>query len=81
MEPTMAEKYEVELWVAMNEDGGYSVVTDESEALTKLAEEQGGYTARVEGHVADGRARDRRNCQPSSGRNRDCRRTEIRVTL
>jgi hypothetical protein len=41
------EKHLVEVFIAMNEDGDWIVVADESEALTKLAEEVGGYQARV----------------------------------
>lgn len=37
----------IELWVAINEDGDFSVTTDESNALETLANEQGGYHARV----------------------------------
>jgi hypothetical protein len=36
-----------EILIAMNEDGDYVVVTEESEALSKLAEYCGGYHARV----------------------------------
>jgi hypothetical protein len=36
-----------EMWIAMMEDGDWVVATDESEALSKLAEDVGGYTARV----------------------------------
>jgi len=43
----MFDKHEVELWVAMNEDGGYSVSTDESEVLNDLIQAQGGNAARV----------------------------------
>lgn len=38
---------DVELFVAMNEEGDWVVVTEESEALTELGEQQGGYHARV----------------------------------
>lgn len=41
------EKHLVEVFIAMNEDGGYIVTTDESEALSQLAEIEGGYHARV----------------------------------
>ena len=41
------EKKACEIFLAMNEDGGWVVVTDESEALSKLAENEGGYHARV----------------------------------
>jgi hypothetical protein len=37
----------IELFVAINEDSGWVVCTDESEALEKLAEDEGGYHARV----------------------------------
>lgn len=43
----MADKIACEIWVAMNEDGGWVVVTDESDALTQLSENEGGYLARV----------------------------------
>ena len=43
----MADKHEVELWVAMNESAEYICTTDESEALSKLAEDMGGWVARV----------------------------------
>lgn len=43
----MADKIACELWLAMNEDGGWVVVTDESDALTQLGENEGGYLARV----------------------------------
>lgn len=36
-----------EIYVAMNEDGDWVVCSDESEALGKLAEDCGGYHARV----------------------------------
>jgi hypothetical protein len=36
-----------EIFLAMNEDGDWIVETDESEALSKLAEDAGGYQARV----------------------------------
>lgn len=41
------EKIEFELFIAMNEDGDRVVTEEESEALNKLAEECGGYCARV----------------------------------
>jgi hypothetical protein len=41
------EKKSCEIFIAMNEDGDWVVVTDESEALSKLAEDEGGYHARV----------------------------------
>jgi hypothetical protein len=40
-------KISCEVFLAINEDGGYVVVKDESEALEKLAEDEGGYHARV----------------------------------
>jgi hypothetical protein len=40
-------KIDCEIYIAMNEDGGWIVCTDESEALTQLGEQEGGYTARV----------------------------------
>lgn len=36
-----------EVFIAMNEDGDYVVVADESDALTKLGEDVGGYQGRV----------------------------------
>lgn len=36
-----------ELWIAMNEDGDWIVTTEESDALSDLIENQGGYYARV----------------------------------
>ena len=41
------EKTNCEIWIAMNEDGGWVVVTDESEALSTLGEDEGGYLGRV----------------------------------
>jgi hypothetical protein len=43
----MAEKVLVTCFVAMNEEGSYVVVTDESEAMLKLGEDEGGSLARV----------------------------------
>ena len=43
----MTDKVTCELFIAMNEDGGWVVVTDESEALAELARAEGGYHARV----------------------------------
>jgi hypothetical protein len=40
-------KVECKIFIAMNEDGGWIVCNDESEALTKLGEDEGGYSARV----------------------------------
>jgi hypothetical protein len=36
-----------EVYLAMNEDGGWIVTNDESDALTQLSENEGGYQARV----------------------------------
>ena len=41
------EKTTVEIFIAMNEDGDFVVVKDESEALELLASDCGGYLARV----------------------------------
>ena len=43
----MTGKVKCEIWIAMNEDGDWVVVQDESEALSQLAEQVGGYYARV----------------------------------
>jgi hypothetical protein len=43
----MTDKVTCEIWMAMNEDGGWAVSTDESEALQKLGEDEGGFAARV----------------------------------
>lgn len=43
----MAKQVTAELWVAMNEDGDWVVVTNESEALRELAEQWGAYATRV----------------------------------
>ena len=40
-------KVSCEIFLAINEDGDWIVTTDESEALSKLAEDQGGYQGRV----------------------------------
>lgn len=37
----------IEVFVAVNEEGDYAVTTDESDALETLANEQGGWHARV----------------------------------
>lgn len=37
----------IEVFVAINEEGDYAVTTDESNALETLANEQGGWHARV----------------------------------
>jgi hypothetical protein len=47
MEKQMSEKVQVEIFVAMNEDGGWIVTNDEGEALSTLAENEGGWLARV----------------------------------
>lgn len=41
------DKKTCELFIAMNEDGDWIVQTEESEALSRLAEDCGGYQARV----------------------------------
>jgi hypothetical protein len=38
---------DITFFVAVNEDGDFSVCSDESDALETLANEQGGYNARV----------------------------------
>jgi hypothetical protein len=43
----MTDKVTCEIFIAMNEDGGWIVCTDDSEALSNLAESEGGYHARV----------------------------------
>ncbi len=43
----MTEKVVCEIYLAMNEDGGWVVTNDESEALSNLTEIEGGYHARV----------------------------------
>lgn len=43
----MTTKIDCELYVAMNEDGDWIVTSDESEALTKLTEDEGGYQCRI----------------------------------
>jgi hypothetical protein len=43
----MTDKIAVEIFIAMNEDGSWVAATDESDALAKLAEDEGGYHARV----------------------------------
>lgn len=42
-----AKKVEIELFIAMNEDGGWVVTSDESEALSDLGANEGGYIGRV----------------------------------
>lgn len=36
-----------EIFIAMNEDGGWVVGNDESEMLSKLGDDEGGYHARI----------------------------------
>ena len=43
----MTTKETCEIFIAMNEDGDWIVETEESQALSKLAEDCGGYQARV----------------------------------
>lgn len=43
----MTNQVDVELFIAMNEDGAWIVTNDESDALSNLAENEGGYMARV----------------------------------
>lgn len=43
----MTKKIEVELFIAINEDGDWVVNSDESEVLGQLAEDCGGYQAKV----------------------------------
>ena len=43
----MTKLIDCELWLAMNEDGDWIVTNDEGEALERLAEDAGGYQARV----------------------------------
>jgi hypothetical protein len=38
---------DITFYVAVNEDGDFAVCTEESDALETLANEQGGYNARV----------------------------------
>jgi hypothetical protein len=40
-------KIRCEIFIAMDEDDGYIVHTDESEVINKLGEGEGGYQARV----------------------------------
>lgn len=44
---TPTNQIEIEIFVAMNEGGGWIVTNDESDALTILSEDEGGYQARV----------------------------------
>jgi hypothetical protein len=41
------KKIDCEIYIAMNEDGGWIVTSDDSEALSTLAENEGGWLARV----------------------------------
>jgi hypothetical protein len=43
----MADKVICEIFIAMNEEGDWIVTDQEEEALSKLAEDQGGYLGRV----------------------------------
>jgi hypothetical protein len=43
----MTDKVTCEIYIAMNEDGDWVVSTDESEALTDLTSDAGGYEARI----------------------------------
>lgn len=43
----MTKSIDCEIWIAMNEDGDWSVSVDEDDALPELATQQGGYAARV----------------------------------
>lgn len=43
----MSKLIDVELYLAMNEDGDWIVTADETEALSKLGEDCGGYQGRV----------------------------------
>jgi hypothetical protein len=43
----MSEKIECTVFIAMNEDGDFVVVTDESDALSTLNDDVGGYSARI----------------------------------
>lgn len=43
----MSEKIRCEIFIAMNEDGDWVVLDDESEAINQLSENAGGYHARV----------------------------------
>lgn len=43
----MTEPVECEIWIAMNEEGGWIVCKDESDALQMLNEDEGGWHARV----------------------------------
>jgi hypothetical protein len=41
------KKIDCEIYIAMNDDGGWIVTTDDSQALSTLAENEGGWLARV----------------------------------
>jgi hypothetical protein len=43
----MSNKVTCEIFVAMHEDGGWIVTNDESDAASKLFEDEGGYHCRV----------------------------------
>jgi len=43
----MIKEVTCEIFIAMHEDGGWVVGNDESDALNKLAEDEGSYHARV----------------------------------
>lgn len=43
----MPEPIDCEIWIAMNEDGGWIVTNDESGAAEKLGEDEGGYACRL----------------------------------
>jgi hypothetical protein len=43
----MPEPIECEIYIAMNEDGAWIVTQDETDALSKLGEDEGGYQGRV----------------------------------
>lgn len=43
----MTDKVSCEIYIAMNEDGGWIVTSDEGDALGQLVENEGGYQARV----------------------------------
>jgi hypothetical protein len=43
----MTDQIEIEIFVAMNEDGGWVVATDEADAATQLDENEGGCHRRI----------------------------------
>lgn len=45
--PDKPEPVECEIYLAMNEDGGWIVTADDSEASEKLAEDEGGYACKI----------------------------------